>query len=119
MSLVSDAPTASRWFDELAELYHGVLTGGELGVAVPEGEDVQAIVAVYTAMELGLAILARQVYRRLGTDERDPVATARIGQARLFLAAERLIGEELEAGIREGLDQYQRSGKRKSGKREE
>jgi hypothetical protein len=108
MSLVSDAPTASRWFDELAELYHGVLTGGDLGVALPEDEDVQAIVAVYTAMELGLAVLARHVYRRLGADDRDPTATARIGRARLFLAAERLIAEELEAGIHEGLDRYQR-----------
>jgi hypothetical protein len=111
MSLVSDAPTASRWFDELAELYHGVLTGGDLGVALPGDEDVQAIVAVYTAMELGLAVLARHVYRRLGADDRDPTATARIGRARLFLAAEQLIAEELEAGIREGLDRYQRRGR--------
>ncbi len=109
MSLVGDAPTAQRWFAELAELYRGVLTGGELGMVLPEDEDVQAIVAVYTAMELGLAILARQVYRWLGADERDPVATARIGRARLFLATERLISEELATGIREGLDRY-RSG---------
>jgi AcrR family transcriptional regulator len=112
MSLVSDAPSAPRWFDELAELYRGMLTGGDLGVALPQSEDVQAIVAVYTAMELGLAILARHVYRRLDADERDPSATARIGRARLFLATERLIGAELAAGIREGLDRYQRSGKR-------
>jgi AcrR family transcriptional regulator len=110
MSLVSDAPTASRWFDELAELYRGVLTGGELGVALPKDEDVPAIVAVYTAMELGLAVLARHAYRRLGADERDRAATVRIGRARLFLATRRLVGEELEARIREGLDRYQRSG---------
>jgi AcrR family transcriptional regulator len=113
MSLVSEAPTASRWFDELAELYHGVLTGGELGVALPPDEDIPAIVAVYTAMQLGLASLAKHVYRRLGAGERDPVATARIGRARLYLAAERLIGAELEAGIRAGLAQYQRSGEQR------
>lgn len=112
MSLVSDASAGSRWFDELAELQGGTLTRGELGVAIPEDEDVQAIAAVYTAMELGLAILARQIYRRLGADERDPAATARIGRARLFLATERLIGAELATAIRAGLDQYQRWGKR-------
>jgi AcrR family transcriptional regulator len=111
MALVSDAPTASRWFDELAELHHGVLTGGEFGVVLPQDEDIPAIVAVYTAMQLGLAILAKQVYRRLGADEDDSAATVRIGRARLYLAAERLIGAELEAGIRAGLAQYQRSGK--------
>jgi len=109
MALVTDAPTAARWFDELAELYRDVLTGGQLGVALPKDEDVEAIVAVYTAMELGLAILTRHVYRRLGADERDPLATARIGRARLFLATERLMGAELEADVRSGLDQYQRS----------
>jgi len=113
MSLVSDAPTASRWFDEVAELYQGVLSSGELGVALPPNEDIPAIVAVYTAMHLGLASLAKHVYRRLGADERDPAATARIGRARLYLAAERLIGAELEAGVRAGLAQYQRSGKKR------
>jgi AcrR family transcriptional regulator len=111
MALITEAPTASRWFDELAEMYHGVLTGGELGVAIPDGEDVQAIAAVYTAMELGLAILARHLYRRLDADERDPATAARIGRARLFLTTESLIGEELAAGIRAGLDRYQRWGK--------
>jgi AcrR family transcriptional regulator len=112
MSLISDASATLRWFDELAEVHRGVLTGGKLGVTLPEDEDVQAIVAVYTAMELGLAILARHVYRRLGADERDPVATARIGRARLYLATERLIGEDLAVAVREGLDRYHRSGKR-------
>jgi AcrR family transcriptional regulator len=41
--------------------------------------------------------------------EHDPLATVRVGRARLFLAAERLIGEEMEAGVRSGLDEYQRS----------
>ena len=113
MSLVSDAPTASRWFDELAGLYHGVLTGGELGVGLPPDEDIAAIVAVYTAMQLGLASLTRHVYRRLGADERDPAATARIGRARLYLATARLIGVELEASIRAGLAEYQRWGKQR------
>jgi AcrR family transcriptional regulator len=113
MSLVSDAPTASRWFDELAGLYHGVLTGGELGVALPPDEDIPAIVAVYTAMQMGLASLAKHVYRQLGADERDPAATARIGRARLYVAAERLIGAELEANIRAGLAEYQRSGRQR------
>jgi hypothetical protein len=35
-----------------------------------------------------------------------------IGRARLFLATERLIGEELETAVRERLDRYQRSGGR-------
>lgn len=109
MSLVSDAPSASRWFEELAELHRERLTGGQLGVALPEDEDVQAIVAVYTAMELGLAVFARHIYRRLGADERDPAATVRIGRARLFLATQRLVSKELEAAIREGLDRYERS----------
>ncbi|MQA85045.1 MAG: TetR family transcriptional regulator [Streptosporangiales bacterium] len=109
MAMVSDAPTASRWFDDLAALYRGVLTSGELGPALPESEDVPAIVAVHTAMQLGLAILARHVYRRLGTDERDPSTVARIGRARLFLAAERLIDEELEARIGAGLDRYEQT----------
>lgn len=115
MSLVSDAPSAPRWFEELAELYRERLTGGTLGVALPHDEDVQAIVAVHTAMELGLAVFARHIYRRLGADEQDPAATARIGRARLFLAAERLISEELEAAVREGLDQYERSAGGKAG----
>lgn len=106
-SLVSDAPTAARWFDELAELYHGVLTSGQAGFVLPEGEDVQAIVAVHTAMQLGLAILAKHMYRRLGGDAADPSVVVRIGRARLFLAAERTIDESLEADIRKGLDRYQ------------
>ncbi|MQA88118.1 MAG: TetR family transcriptional regulator [Streptosporangiales bacterium] len=40
-------------------------------------------------------------------DERGPSAVARIGRARLYLAAERLIHEDLEARVREGLDRYQ------------
>lgn len=115
MSLVSDAPSASRWFEELAELYRERLTVGTLGVALPDDEDVQAIVAVHTAMELGLAVFARHIYRRLGADELDPAATVRIGRARLFLAAERLISEELEAAIREGLDRYERAAGGKAG----
>lgn len=114
MSLLSDTPAAPRWFDELADLYHERLTSGKLGMVLPEDEDVAAIVAVYTAMELGVAILAGHVYRRLDADERDPAATARIGLARLFLSTRRLIGAELEADIRDGLDRYQRpsSGRR-------
>jgi AcrR family transcriptional regulator len=109
MALISDAPTASKWFDELTELQHGVLTSGGMGPPPPEGQDVQAIAAVYTAMELGLAILEKHLYRRLGAAQGDPAATARIGRARLFLAAERLIDEELEARVRAGLDQYEQT----------
>jgi TetR/AcrR family transcriptional regulator, regulator of cefoperazone and chloramphenicol sensitivity len=107
MALVSDAPTASGWFDALAELYRGMLTGGERGPALPENEDREAIIAVYTAMELGLAIFADQLYRRLGADERDPSAVARLGRARLFIKAERLIDEELETRTRAAFDQYE------------
>jgi AcrR family transcriptional regulator len=108
-SLVSDTPATARWFDELAELYHRVLTSGETGPALPEGEDVQAIVAAHTAMQLGLAILAGHVYRRLGADAADPSVVARIGRARLFLATERMVDEGLEADIRKGLDRYQQA----------
>lgn len=108
VSLIGDGPDAQRWFDELAELHGGFLTGGELGVTLPEGADVPAIVAVHTAMQLGLAILAGHVYRRLDADGSDAAATARIGRARLFLATRRLIGEELAADVRDGLDRYQR-----------
>jgi hypothetical protein len=58
-------------------------------------------------MQLGLTILARHVYRRLGADERDPSAVARIGRARLFLDREQLIDDKLADAIRAGLDQYQ------------
>lgn len=107
MALTSDAPTASSWFDELAEWYRGVLVNGEMGRPLPEGEDVPAIAAVYTAMQLGLTILAKHVYRRLDADGRDPSTAARIGRARLFLDRERLISEQLDAAIRTGLDRYQ------------
>src|SRR6266540_1565032 len=82
---------------------------GATGPALPEGEDVQAIVAVHTAMQLGLAILAKHLYRRLGADEPDPSVVARIGRARLFLAVERMIHEGVEADIRKGLDRYQQA----------
>lgn len=102
MALVSDASTASSWFDELAELYQEILTSGAMGPALPEGADVQAIVAVHTAMELGIAVFAKHVYRRLGTGEPDRSTAARLGRAKLFLATERLIDEDLETGIRAG-----------------
>jgi AcrR family transcriptional regulator len=107
MALTSDSPTASRWFDELAAWYRGVLVNGGMGPTLPDDEDVSAIVAVYTAMQLGLTILAQHVYRQLGAGTRDPIAVARIGRARLFLDRERLIDEKLETAIREGLEEYQ------------
>jgi AcrR family transcriptional regulator len=106
-ALTSNAPSASKWFDELAAWYREVLVSGEIGPPPPDDEDVDAIVAVYTAMQLGLTILAKHVYRQLGTDERDPSSVARIGRARLFLDREPLIDEKLAAAIRAGLDQYQ------------
>ena len=108
-SLVSDTPSAAKLFDELAELYRRVLTSGQTGPALPESEDVQGIVAVHTAMQLGLAILAKHMYRRLGADDADPSVVARIGRARLFLAVERMIHEGVEADIRKGLDRYQQA----------
>lgn len=106
-ALTSDTPSASNWFDELAAWYREVLVGGQIGPPPPADEDIDAIVAVYTAMQLGLTILAKHLYRQLGTDERDPSAVARIGRARLFLDREQLIDEKLAAAIRAGLDQYQ------------
>lgn len=109
--LISDAPDAAAWFDDLVELHRAALTGGDLGTTPPPGADVPAIAAVYTAMQLGLAILATHVYRRLGADRSDPEATARVGLARLYLATEPVIGPELAGDIRDGLDRY-RSGER-------
>jgi AcrR family transcriptional regulator len=112
MALVSDAATVSSWFDELAELYHEILTSGAMGPALPEDADAEAIVAVYTAMELGIAVFARHLYRRLGAGEPDRRANARISLAKLFLATERLVGADLEAGIRAGFDDYLRADER-------
>lgn len=106
MAMLSDTPTASTLFTELAELYGDTLISGEAGPAIPPDEDATAIAAVHTAMQLGLAILAKQVYEHLGADPDDPAALARIGRARLYLAAERTVDERVEAWIREGLDRY-------------
>lgn len=109
MVLVSDAPSAARLFDGLAEFNRTSLTSGALGPPLPEGEDVQAIVAVHTAMQLGLTILASYVYRRLGTGDHDPRAAARIARAQLFLATERWIDEDLEARVRQGLADFEKA----------
>lgn len=106
MAMLSDTPTASTLFNELAELYGDTLTSGEIGPALPPGEDATAIAAVHTAMQLGVAILANQVYEHLDADPYDPAALARIGRARLYLAAERTIDDQVEARIREGFDRY-------------
>ncbi|GAA2998620.1 helix-turn-helix domain-containing protein [Streptosporangium longisporum] len=106
-AMAGDTPTAARWFDELAEGHREALTNGERGTFLPEGEDVQAIVAVHTAMELGLAILNRHLYRRLGAEPNDPAADVRIARARLYLATRRTVGEELEKHVREGLERFE------------
>lgn len=107
MAMLRQGPAASALFSELTELYLDVLTSGELGPAIPEGEDVPAVAAVYAAMQLGLAILADRVYEQLAVDAHDRAAIARVGRARVFLAAERMIDERLEERIREGLDRYE------------
>lgn len=81
MAMLND--TATQWFDDLAELYENALTSGELGESMSADEDVQAIIAVYTAMQLGVAMLAKHIYHRLGAEELDPSTMARMTRARL------------------------------------
>jgi AcrR family transcriptional regulator len=109
MAIVSDGAEASRWFDELAKLYEVALGVGAPGSGVSGGEDADAVIATYTAMELGIAIFGAQLSRRLGGDLSDPSVVARLGRARLFLAAERLIDEDTEQRVRDGLDAYEKT----------
>jgi hypothetical protein len=108
MAMIGDGPSASRWFDELVELYRWVLPGGPLGRALSEGEDLEAVVAVFAAMELGMAILIPHVYRRLGAKgPDDPSVVARVGRARMFLASQPRVDKDTAARIQEVLDKYE------------
>jgi AcrR family transcriptional regulator len=93
-AMLGGGPAAARMFDEVTEFYREILP-------IPEGEDVEAIVAVYTAMQLGTLMLGKHLDRRLGT------SVARVGRARMFLATTPLVDERTGAQVREGLEKYE------------
>jgi AcrR family transcriptional regulator len=108
MALLSGSDATSRWFEELVEVSQHALLSGELGRGVGPDEDVDAVAAVMTAMQLGIALLYPQLLRSLG-DGRAPEAMVRIGRAKLFLAPDRLVRPEVIAGMREAFDEYDRA----------
>src|SRR5262245_26991420 len=112
-SLLSSSEDAGRWFDELVKVSRSSLVSGELGEVVGEEDDVDAVSAVMTAMQLGVAVMYEHVLRTLGAaageGRSEADAAIRVGRAKLFLAPERLVRPSLATAMRDALDAYERS----------
>lgn len=107
MSIGSGAEGTTDWFGELVALNRASLERGDLGHPISEAQDVAAIAAVMTAMQLGTVLLYDRIFAELGANWDDPGAVARVGRARMYIASGQLLGPELAARIREGLDRYE------------
>lgn len=106
LALASDSAEANRHFDAYVDLTYDVLTSGQLGKQLPEGQQTRDIAVVHTAMNLGRAVLFGQILRALQLDADDPAAVARLGRAQVFLSTEPLLDSELADRILTSLDSY-------------
>lgn len=109
MSLASGSETAAGWFQEITEYTHDALTSGRIGPPLnPETEDSWAIAAVQTAMALGVTAFYRNIQQTLGSPDESELMV-RLGYARMFLASDRVLGEETRERLQQTLDQYART----------
>jgi AcrR family transcriptional regulator len=109
MSLSSGTEIAASWFSEITEYTHDALTSGRIGPALdPSSRDSWMIAATQAAMALGITAFYRTIQQTLNIED-DSEMIVRVGRARLFLASERILGEETRERLAEALDTYAQS----------
>jgi hypothetical protein len=106
-SLTSGSEAFAAWFDDVTDYTYAVLTSGDIGPQLPETEETRAIAAVQAAQALGVTMLFDHLHRVVGPDLDKTEALVRIGRARLFLTSDRVLGDEVAAKMRAGMDQFQ------------
>jgi AcrR family transcriptional regulator len=105
MSLSSGSEIANQWFKQITEYTHTSLMSGRIGPPLDPSLDTRAIAAAQAAMSLGIMVFYRNLQNVLETD--DPTELmVRIGHARLFLASDRIVGDELRERLGTALNQY-------------
>lgn len=108
MSLSSGSELAAEWFTRIAEYTHDALMSGRIGPPLDPSLDTRAIAATQAAMALGVAAFYRNIQATLGvTDEAEMMV--RLGRARLFLASDRVLGEEARDQLARALESYEQS----------
>ncbi len=103
----ADSPIASEWFDMLVEFNRNAICRGDLGNPLSEDDDVDAIAAVFTGVQLGFLMMYEHVLGAVGGDASDPATIARIGRARLFVVSGELLGKDVIDRIQSGLTGYE------------
>ena len=104
--LDGDSHVASRWFDAAAEEYRTVFTDERFTPPFPSDTDLEGVVAVYTAMQLGIAIFVGEIARHLDADPSDPTALVRLAKARIFVANQPLVSDDMRRQLEEGFDVF-------------
>lgn len=108
MSLSSGSAVSAKWFQEITEYTHDALTSGRIGPALDaDTQDTWAIAATQAAMALGITAFYRTIQEILGDDDRNTML--RVGQARLFLASDQILGDETRTRLQRALEQYAQS----------
>jgi AcrR family transcriptional regulator len=108
-SLSSGSETAAKWFKAITDYTHESLVSGRIGPELdPDSQDTRAIAAVQAAMALGVTAFYRNIQQVLGVED-EAEMIVRVGRARLFLASDRIVGEETYARIAKALDDYELS----------
>lgn len=105
MSLSSGSDNAAKWFRDITEYTHDALTSGRIGPPLDPSLDTWGIAATQAAMALGITAFYQNIRQTLGV-ESEAEAIVRVGRARLFLASDRVLGEETRERLRQSLDQY-------------
>lgn len=108
MALSSGSETAAMWFNNITEYTHDALTSGRIGPPLDPSLDTWAIAATQAAMALGVTAFYRNLQQVLDVSD-EAEAIARVGRARLFLASERVLGEETRERLQQSLDHYEHS----------
>lgn len=103
----ADSAIASEWFDMLVAFNRDAIRRGDLGNPLSEDDDVDAVAAVFTGVQLGFLMMYEHVLGAVGEDASDPATIARIGRARLFVVSGDLFGQDVIERIRSGLTSYE------------
>jgi AcrR family transcriptional regulator len=108
-SLSSGSETAAKWFKAITDYTHESLVSGRIGPELDRNShDSRAIAAVQAAMALGVTAFYRNIQQVLDIED-EAEMIVRVGRARLFLASDRIVGEETRTRLLEALDEYELS----------
>lgn len=103
--LEGGSDVTSVWFDATAAEFRQALTHGDF--ALPPDEDIDAITAVHTAMQLGVSVFLGEIGRYLNADTTAPETLIRLSRARMALADQRITAE-MRQEVEQGLQTYLR-----------